>query len=174
MFLVREKAIPQNVKRTLPQLLQPWDSARTTHRAYGVDIVRNEPTPATWDQFAERAVRDSREDIQRRWRDYLQAEAALDEAAQALGTEVALPSLRKNLDGLRAAILHLVELFELAGHAVELPEFDPEPKSYATEAFKLEVLREVPKDKHAREWLAPQAREELEAWEREQRDRFDD
>jgi hypothetical protein len=51
---------------------------------------------------------------------------------------------------------------------------DQEADSYAKGAFKLDLLREHPKERDPRENLAAKAREELAEWEREQAERFQD
>jgi hypothetical protein len=174
MYQRREAGLSAAAKRALPPLLRVWDTDRRTYRSFGVAVTKNEPDPVTWEIFTARLARDIGEDLQRRWQDYLQTEAALDEAAAALGTSVTHVRLREIIDQFRIDILRLVDWMKDMGRPVELPVLDPNLESFAKGAFKLEVLREVPKDNHARERLALQAREELEAWEREQRDLFDD
>lgn len=167
-FLARDKALPAQARRLLPSLPRPWDTERKTHLGYGRLEHLNEPDAATWEQFAVRLVRDIADAIQKRWQDYLQCEAALESASKALGTDVVHMEIRQTLDHYRAAVLNLVEQFRLAGHTVVLPQFDMEVASFATQAFNLDVLRELPAEKHPREWLHERGLAELEEWEKEQ------
>lgn len=174
MYQRREKAIASPVRKTLPPLLSVWETSRQTARAFGRHVSDEEPEPRTWEEFSARLARTLLNAIQQRWQDYLQGKAALEEASEALGIDATHRVVRELFERLEDDILRLARMMGEAGHAVKLPELDRDAESYAATAFKLEVLREFPREKHERESLHAQARAELEAWEKEQAESFDE
>ena len=89
-----------------------------------------------------------------------------------MGTSVQHHGLTKLIEGLREGVLKLHAQMEGQGYRVELlPELDGSA-NFTDGAFKLDVLREMPPEKHPREWMHEQARAELEDWEREQSELF--
>src|SRR5204863_9883909 len=90
------------------------------------------------------------------------------ELRSAMGEEMMHLDIRKLLDALHEHVLRLHMQLVESGDGFELPEVPGDQITSFHNAFDWDALRDVPKEKHAREWMHEKQREELEAWEAEQ------
>lgn len=175
-FLEREKAFRKLAgaqTKAVPAMPSPGRGfLRDVPLLWGVIVDPPDQGPASWEEAVTFLSGELRSGVETRWRALLAYEEGLAAASRALRVTIAHLNMTKAMDAVRTKVLDLHEALQRFV-PFELPEALEREREMVRSFWDMDVLREKDERASGRPPMWQSQRQELEAWEREQKASLD-